>query len=108
MLADVRRGLWRPPEPEVTVDALAAVVPLCGADGDVDVRFMPAKLRRLVRADRGRGRLVACSLRSQGPQPRLPVYVHAKITVVDDVAAGSSRVQVVRTIPDRSGCRSAR
>ena len=69
--------LRRPP-----TDAFRLVVllPARANDGQEDTR---GQLAVLEEADGGAGRLLACCLYQRGPHPR-PVYVHAKIGIVDD------------------------
>jgi len=59
---------------------LLVVLPTRPNNGREDTR---GQLGRLVAADAGRGRFLACSLRQRGENAR-PVYVHAKVGIVDD------------------------
>jgi phosphatidylserine/phosphatidylglycerophosphate/cardiolipin synthase-like enzyme len=59
---------------------LLVVLPMKPNNGADDTR---GQLGLLVTADDGRGRLLACALQQRGPGAQ-PVYVHAKIGIVDD------------------------
>jgi phosphatidylserine/phosphatidylglycerophosphate/cardiolipin synthase-like enzyme len=82
--------LWSPELVAVLVDKLrkppsddfrlVVVLPAKPKNGDEDTR---GQLGVLVDADNGAGRFLACTLFQPGPGGR-PVYVHAKIGIVDD------------------------
>jgi phosphatidylserine/phosphatidylglycerophosphate/cardiolipin synthase-like enzyme len=69
--------LRHPPSDEFRVLLVLPVRPNNGGD---DTR---GQLGLLVSADAGAGRMLACTVYAQGPRPSR-VYVHSKITVVDD------------------------
>jgi phosphatidylserine/phosphatidylglycerophosphate/cardiolipin synthase-like enzyme len=69
--------LRRPPNPDFR---LLALLPAKADSGNDDTR---GQLGVLVDADQGAGRFLACTLHQPGPQGQ-PVYVHAKIGIVDD------------------------
>lgn len=60
---------------------LILVLPENPNDGGDDTR---GQLADLIEADDGQGRVLACTLRALGERGPWPVYVHAKIGVVDD------------------------
>jgi phosphatidylserine/phosphatidylglycerophosphate/cardiolipin synthase-like enzyme len=60
---------------------LVLVLPANPNDGRDDTR---GQLADLIEADDGAGRVLACTLRALGERGPCPVYVHAKIGVVDD------------------------
>jgi phosphatidylserine/phosphatidylglycerophosphate/cardiolipin synthase-like enzyme len=60
---------------------LVIVLPADPNDGRDDTR---GQLADLIECDGGDGRLLACSLYALGAQGPKPVYVHAKIGIVDD------------------------
>jgi phosphatidylserine/phosphatidylglycerophosphate/cardiolipin synthase-like enzyme len=60
---------------------LVLLLPANPNDGSDDTR---GQLADLVEADDGAGRLLACTLRALGERGPCPVYVHAKIGIVDD------------------------
>jgi phosphatidylserine/phosphatidylglycerophosphate/cardiolipin synthase-like enzyme len=60
---------------------LVLVLPADPNDGADDTR---GQLADLIEADRGAGRVLACTLRALGRLGPCPVYVHAKIGIVDD------------------------
>jgi phosphatidylserine/phosphatidylglycerophosphate/cardiolipin synthase-like enzyme len=70
--------LRRPPSPEFRLVALLPARPNNGAD---DTR---GQLAALVRADDGNGRFLAATIRSRSGTRTDPLYVHAKVAVVDD------------------------
>ena len=74
MLADKLR---RPPSDRFR---LLLLLPLKPNNGRDDTR---GQLGALVEADRGAGRVLACTLRQRG-EGALPIYVHAKVGIVDD------------------------
>ncbi len=69
--------LRRPPHDDFR---LVCVLPMKANDGADDTR---GQIGRLLDADEGRGRILACALHQQGAGA-CPVYVHAKIGIVDD------------------------
>ena len=70
--------LSNPPEDDFRLLVVLPAKPNSGAD---DTR---GQLGRLAEADRGRGRLLACTLYQNGSSAPRPVYVHAKVGIVDD------------------------
>jgi phosphatidylserine/phosphatidylglycerophosphate/cardiolipin synthase-like enzyme len=60
---------------------LVLVLPANPNDGRDDTR---GQLADLIEADAGAGRVLACTLRALGERGPWPVYVHAKIGIVDD------------------------
>jgi phosphatidylserine/phosphatidylglycerophosphate/cardiolipin synthase-like enzyme len=70
--------LRRPPSDEFRLVVVLPARPNNGAD---DTR---GQLGVLAAADAGARRFLACSLYQAGTQPAHPVYVHAKIGIVDD------------------------
>ncbi|TML17803.1 MAG: phospholipase [Actinobacteria bacterium] len=60
---------------------LVLVLPADANDGADDTR---GQLADLIESDDGAGRVLACTLRALGPLGPCPVYVHAKIGIVDD------------------------
>jgi phosphatidylserine/phosphatidylglycerophosphate/cardiolipin synthase-like enzyme len=77
IIAVLEEKLRHPPDPEFRLLAVLPSRPNSGAD---DTR---GQLGVLAEADHGRGRLLACTLYQRGDSP-LPVYVHAKVGIVDD------------------------
>jgi len=75
LLADKLRD---PPSADFRVVAVLPHNPQGGYDAT------HGQLRLLEQADAGSGRFLACSLRTAAPGRRRPVYVHAKVVVVDD------------------------
>ena len=83
--------LWSPELVELLVDKLRhpphdgfrvlAVLPSHPDSGEDDSR---GQVGRLVAADAGAGRFLACTLYARDGARRSPVYVHAKIGIVDD------------------------
>ena len=83
--------LWSPEIVAVLADRLReggddfrllVVLPARPDSGADDTR---GRLATLIEADAGRGRLLACALRTHGGRlPTQQIYVHAKIAVVDD------------------------
>ena len=67
-------------EPPTEGFRLVVLLPARPNDGADDTR---GQLGVLAEADDGHGRLLACTLRQRGPGAK-PVYVHAKIGIVDD------------------------
>ena len=80
LVAILADKLRRPPTPDFRVVVLLPARANNGAD---DTK---GQLGVLIEADAGRGRLVACTLYSRDPATAhsSPVYVHAKIGIVDD------------------------
>jgi phosphatidylserine/phosphatidylglycerophosphate/cardiolipin synthase-like enzyme len=70
--------LERPPREDFR---LVVVLPADPQHGEEDTR---GQLGILADADRGRGRLLACALHARDDGRSCPVYVHAKIGIVDD------------------------
>ncbi|HST25935.1 MAG TPA: phospholipase D family protein [Gaiellaceae bacterium] len=70
--------LRRPPTDEFRLLVLLPARPNNGAD------HTRGQLGRLVAADDGSGRFLACTLHQRGGVDPRPVYVHAKIGIVDD------------------------
>jgi phosphatidylserine/phosphatidylglycerophosphate/cardiolipin synthase-like enzyme len=60
---------------------LVLLLPANPNDGRDDTR---GQLADMIEADNGAGRVLACTLRALGDRGPCPVYVHAKIGVVDD------------------------
>jgi len=78
ILAVLREKLARPPTPEFRLVLLLPAKPDNGAD---DTR---GQLGTLVQADGEGGRLLACTLSTIGGEKDWPVYIHAKVGIVDD------------------------
>jgi phosphatidylserine/phosphatidylglycerophosphate/cardiolipin synthase-like enzyme len=74
----LKRKLIEPPSDDFR---LAVVLPARPAMGEDDTK---GQLGVLVEADGGRGRLLACSVYSREGSAALPVYIHAKVGIVDD------------------------
>jgi phosphatidylserine/phosphatidylglycerophosphate/cardiolipin synthase-like enzyme len=70
--------LRRPPTPEFR---LLALLPARPNDGGDDTRGV---LGALMEADAGAGRVLACTLFARAGRLADPVYVHAKVAIVDD------------------------
>jgi phosphatidylserine/phosphatidylglycerophosphate/cardiolipin synthase-like enzyme len=70
--------LRRPPSHDFRLLVLLPARPNNGAD------HTRGQLGRLVDADAGNGRFLACTLHQRGGDEPRPVYVHAKIGIVDD------------------------
>jgi phosphatidylserine/phosphatidylglycerophosphate/cardiolipin synthase-like enzyme len=70
--------LRRPPTEDFRLLLLLPARPNNGAD------HTRGQLGRLLAADAGNGRVLACTLHQRGTGDPKPVYVHAKIAVVDD------------------------
>jgi phosphatidylserine/phosphatidylglycerophosphate/cardiolipin synthase-like enzyme len=77
IVAVLAEKLRRPPDPRFR---LLVLLPAKPNTGDDDTR---GQLGVLAAADEGAGRFLACTLHQPGPDGR-PVYVHAKIGIVDD------------------------
>ncbi|HTF54854.1 MAG TPA: phospholipase D family protein [Pseudonocardia sp.] len=83
--------LWSPEITEVLVDKLrhpptdrfrlVLLLPRRPTNGADTTR---GQLGRLIAADGGASRLVAATINAHGPGTSVPVYVHAKVAVVDD------------------------
>jgi len=78
IVAVLEQKLEEPPRDEFRVVVLLPAKPNNGRD---DTR---GQLGVLIDADAGAGRFVACSLFQVGAWPPKPVYVHAKVGIVDD------------------------
>jgi phosphatidylserine/phosphatidylglycerophosphate/cardiolipin synthase-like enzyme len=78
ILEVLRAKLTHPPTPDFRLVLLLPAKPTEGGD---DTR---GQLGTLVQADADAGRLLACSLYAPGDQSDQPVYVHAKVGIVDD------------------------
>jgi phosphatidylserine/phosphatidylglycerophosphate/cardiolipin synthase-like enzyme len=74
----LRDKLERPPTDEFR---LVVILPAKPNDGADDTR---GELGDLVEADAGHGRFLACAIYALGDARPKPVYVHAKIGIVDD------------------------
>jgi phosphatidylserine/phosphatidylglycerophosphate/cardiolipin synthase-like enzyme len=71
--------LRRPPTDDFRLLLLLPAKPATGAD---DTRGM---LSELVEADGGAGRLLACTIHARHGPVSDPIYVHAKVAIVDDI-----------------------
>ena len=78
ILQILREKIEQPPSEEFR---LILLLPANPNDGSDDTR---GQLADLIEADDGAGRLLACTLRALGELGPCPVYVHAKIGIVDD------------------------
>jgi phosphatidylserine/phosphatidylglycerophosphate/cardiolipin synthase-like enzyme len=78
ILAVLREKLARPPTPDFRLLLVLPAKPDTGGD---DTR---GQLGTLVQADGDGGRLLACTLYAIGRNKDWPVYVHAKVGIVDD------------------------
>jgi len=78
ILEVLRDKLVRPPSPDFRLVLILPARPTTGGD---DTR---GQLGTLVQADDGAGRLLACTLYAVGGDRDWPVYVHAKVGIVDD------------------------
>jgi phosphatidylserine/phosphatidylglycerophosphate/cardiolipin synthase-like enzyme len=78
ILAVLREKLARPPTPAFRLVLLLPEKPDTGGD---DTR---GQLGTLVQADGDGGRLLACTIYAIGGEKDWPVYVHAKVGIVDD------------------------
>src|SRR5690349_1424153 len=74
----LQHKLERPPADEFR---LVILLPADPNDGGDDTR---GQLADLIECDDGHGRLLACTVYALGPRGPKPVYVHAKIGIVDD------------------------
>jgi phosphatidylserine/phosphatidylglycerophosphate/cardiolipin synthase-like enzyme len=78
IVAVLEEALRRPPDDGFR---LLILLPAKPNNGNDDTR---GQLGRLAEADDGNGRLLACTLYQSGAETARPVYVHAKIGIVDD------------------------
>jgi phosphatidylserine/phosphatidylglycerophosphate/cardiolipin synthase-like enzyme len=78
ILEALRAKLVHPPSPDFRLVLILPARPNSGGD---DTR---GQLGTLVQADGGAGRLLACTLYAVGGERDWPVYVHAKVGIVDD------------------------
>jgi phosphatidylserine/phosphatidylglycerophosphate/cardiolipin synthase-like enzyme len=78
IVAVLEDKLRRPPADDFRVLVLLPAKPNNGND---DTR---GQLGRLVEADGGAGRILACTLYQRGADRPCPIYVHAKVGIVDD------------------------
>jgi phosphatidylserine/phosphatidylglycerophosphate/cardiolipin synthase-like enzyme len=78
ILAVLRDKLTRPPSPDFRLVLILPAKPNSGGD---DTR---GQLGTLVQADGAAGRLLACTLYAIGGDKDWPIYVHAKVGIVDD------------------------
>ena len=78
ILAVLRDKVLRPPTPDFRLVLILPARPNTGGD---DTR---GQLGTLLQADDGAGRLLACTLYAVGGDRDWPVYVHAKVGIVDD------------------------
>jgi phosphatidylserine/phosphatidylglycerophosphate/cardiolipin synthase-like enzyme len=78
IVAVLEQKLREPPRDEFR---LVVLLPAKPNNGQEDTR---GQIGVLVDADDGAGRFVACSLFQAGAWPPQPVYVHAKVGIVDD------------------------
>jgi phosphatidylserine/phosphatidylglycerophosphate/cardiolipin synthase-like enzyme len=74
----LRHKVGNPPSPDFR---LLLLLPARASNGADDTR---GQLSTLVQADDGRGRVLACTLYAIGGDRDWPVYVHAKVGIVDD------------------------
>jgi len=101
--------LWAPEIVELLVDKLRrpptdtfrllVVLPAKANNGHDDTR---GQLGRLVDADDGHGRLLAATLRSLSGEREDPLYVHAKVGIVDDrwLTVGSANLNAHSLLND--------
>lgn len=78
ILQVLRAKLANPPTPNFRMLLLLPAKPTQGGD---DTR---GQLGTLLRADGDAGRVLACTLYAIGGERDIPVYVHAKVAIVDD------------------------
>ena len=78
ILAVLRDKLARPPTPDFR---MVLVLPAQPDEGGDDTR---GQLGTLIQADSDAGRLLACTLYAIGGEKDWPIYVHAKVGIVDD------------------------
>jgi phosphatidylserine/phosphatidylglycerophosphate/cardiolipin synthase-like enzyme len=88
ILEVLRQKLAKPPTPDFR---LVLVLPAKPDNGGDDTR---GQLGTLVQADGDGGRLLACTLYAIGGEKDWPIYVHAKVGIVDDawVTIGSANL----------------
>ena len=88
ILEVLRQKLANPPTPDFR---LVLVLPARPDNGGDDTR---GQLGTLVQADGDGGRLLACTLYAIGGEKDWPIYVHAKVGIVDDawVTIGSANL----------------
>ena len=78
LVATLADKLRRPPTDDFRLLVLLPAKPSNGTD---DTR---GQLSLLMQADNGAGRMLACTIYQRGSEDASPVYVHAKIAIVDD------------------------
>jgi phosphatidylserine/phosphatidylglycerophosphate/cardiolipin synthase-like enzyme len=78
LVATLAEKLRRPPSDDFRLLILLPAKPSSGRD---DTR---GQLGQLMQADNGAGRVLACTIYQRGNEDASPVYVHAKIGIVDD------------------------
>jgi phosphatidylserine/phosphatidylglycerophosphate/cardiolipin synthase-like enzyme len=78
ILAVLREKLRNPPTPDFRLLVLLPAKANSGAD---DTR---GQLGTLMQADAGQNRILACTLYARGDERDWPVYIHAKVGIVDD------------------------
>jgi len=78
ILTVLRDKLARPPTPDFRMVLVLPAKPDSGGD---DTR---GQLGTLIQADGDQGRLLACTLYAIGADKDWPVYIHAKVGIVDD------------------------
>jgi phosphatidylserine/phosphatidylglycerophosphate/cardiolipin synthase-like enzyme len=78
ILAVLREKLAHPPTPDFRLLLVLPAKPDTGGD---DTR---GQLGTLLQADANGGRLLACTLYTVGGEKDWPIYVHAKVGIVDD------------------------
>jgi phosphatidylserine/phosphatidylglycerophosphate/cardiolipin synthase-like enzyme len=78
LVATLAEKLRRPPSDDFRLLVLLPAKPSSGKD---DTR---GQLGLLMQADSGAGRMLACTVYQRGSEDTSPVYVHAKIGIVDD------------------------
>ena len=77
--AALRAKLADPPNPDFRLLLLLPAKPNTGGD---DTR---GALAELIEADNGAGRVLACTLYARSGAQTDPIYVHAKIGIIDDI-----------------------
>jgi phosphatidylserine/phosphatidylglycerophosphate/cardiolipin synthase-like enzyme len=92
----LRHKLRSPPSPDFRV---VVVLPVRANNGQEETR---GQLGRLVEADDGAGRLLAATLRARSGRRTDPLYVHAKIGIVDDrwLTVGSANLNAHSLLND--------
>ena len=78
LVATLAEKLRHPPSDDFRLLVLLPAKPSSGTD---DTR---GQLSQLMQADNGTGRVLACTVYQRGSEDASPVYVHAKIGIVDD------------------------